>query len=450
MGTFTVRTEVNASADELFAWHARPGAFERLVPPWERVRVVERTGGLEDGARVVLEMRLGPLPVRWTAVHRDVVAGRQFVDEQEGGPFRAWRHTHRMIPAGPERSTLEDHVEFELPLGPVGRLAEPWAVRRRLARTFRYRHEVTRADVEAHRAAAHAGRLRVAVTGATGLVGARLVPFLTTGGHDVVRLVRGEGWNPATGEIDGAIGGSLDAVVHLAGAGIADRRWSAAWKREIRESRVGPTRRLCERLAGLERRPKVLVCASAIGLYGDRGDEPLTEASPAGTGFLPEVCVEWEQATAPAREAGIRVVNLRIGIVLSPAGGALLPMLRPFRAGLGGRLGSGRQVMSWVGIDDVVGAIHHALCTPALQGPVNATAPKPVTNAAFTATLARVLTRPALFPVPGAALRLAFGEMAGPLLLGGQRVLPRRLLDAGYAFRHGELEPALRHLLGRA
>jgi len=449
MGTFVVRTEVNASAEELFAWHARPGAFERLVPPWERVRVIERTGRLEDGLRVVLEMRIGPVPVRWTAVHRDVVAGRQFVDEQEGGPFKTWRHVHRMIPAGPDRSTLEDHVEFELPLGLVGRLAEPWAVGRRLARTFRYRHDVTRADVEAHRAAARAGRLRVAVTGATGLLGSRLVSFLGTGGHAVVPLVRGESWDPVTGEVDGAIAGSLDAVVHLAGAGIADRRWSAAWKREIRESRVGPTRRLCERLAGLHRRPRVLVCASAVGFYGDRGDEPLTETSPAGTGFLPEVCAEWEQATAPAREAGIRVVNLRIGIVLSPAGGALSQMLRPFRAGLGGRLGSGRQVMSWVGIDDVVGAIHHGLCTPSLDGPVNATAPRPVTNAEFTATLARVLARPAIFPVPGAALRLALGEMAGPLLLGGQRVLPGGLLDSGYVFRHADLEPALRHLLGR-
>lgn len=298
--------------------------------------------------------------------------------------------------------------------------------------------------------------MRIAITGASGLVGSHLVPLLAGSGHGVVRLVRGRAggpdtaaWNPATGEIDARVFGEVDAVVHLAGVGIADRRWTDAHKREIRDSRVGPTEALCRWLAARPSPPRVIVCASAIGFYGNRGDETLTEESAPGTGFLPEVCVEWERAAAPAREAGIRVVHARLGIVLSPRGGALKSMLPAFRFGAGGRLGTGRQYMSWVSIDDVVGAVLHALATERIVGPVNVTAPAPVTNAEFTATLARVLRRPAVFPVPAVALETLFGEMAGPLLLEGQRVMPSALLRSGYEFRHRGLEGALRHVLGR-
>jgi hypothetical protein len=241
----------------------------------------------------------------------------------------------------------------------------------------------------------------------------------------------------------------VDAVVHLAGENIAAGRWTAARKEEIRRSRVEGTRRLSESLARLSRRPKVLVSASAIGFYGNRGDEILKEDSAPGSDFLAQVCRDWEAATDPASRAGIRVVHLRSGVILSPAGGALKKMLLPFKMGAGGRIGSGAQFMSWIAIDDTIGAIHHAIVTEPLQGPMNGVAPTPVRNAEFTRTLGRVLSRPAIAPMPAFAARLAFGEMANALLLASQRVMPTRLQASGYKFRYPELEGALRHLLGR-
>jgi uncharacterized protein len=296
--------------------------------------------------------------------------------------------------------------------------------------------------------------MKVLVTGARGLIGSALVPRLEAGGDEVVRLTRsqqrGPGeyhWDPAAGTIDEPALEGLDAVVHLAGESVAGR-WTQSKKRRIRESRVKGTRLVSERIAGREDRPAVLACASAIGIYGDRGEEPVTERSAPGTGFLAEVVREWEGATAPASEAGIRVANLRFGIVQSADGGALAALLPIFRLGLGGRIGSGRQYVSWVAIDDVVGTIQHALTADSLSGPVNVVAPAPVTNAEYAHTLGRVLGRPALVPAPGFAVRLALGEFAQELL-GGQRVVPERLGGSGYAFRCAELEPALRHLLGR-
>jgi len=299
--------------------------------------------------------------------------------------------------------------------------------------------------------------MRILITGSSGFVGSTLVPFLTSGGHGVVRLRRpgrdtpaGERvWDPARAAIDPAALSGCDAVVHLAGEGIASGRWTAAKKERIRQSRVAPTRALSEALAGLDRPPRVLVSASAIGYYGDRGGDLLTEKSQPASDFLGSVCRDWEEATRPAAEAGIRVVNLRFGIVLGRSGGALAKMLPAFLVGGGGRLSDGRQSMSWISLDDAVGAIGHALATDALSGPVNAVAPNPVTNAEFTRTLARVLSRPAMVPMPAFAARLAFGEMADALLLASIRVQPARLLATGYRFRHPELEPALRHQLGR-
>lgn len=297
--------------------------------------------------------------------------------------------------------------------------------------------------------------MKIGVTGSTGLVGSALVPLLATHGHDVVGLRRytesakdQEGWDPNTGRIT-VSNTALDALVHLAGENIAGGRWNAARKSRIRDSRVDGTRRLAETLAGQAQRPHTLVVASAIGYYGDRGDERLIESSNAGEGFLPEVCHAWEAATAPARDAGIRVVHLRIGIVLTPAGGALAQMLLPFKMCVGGVIGPGRQYMSWIALDDVLAAIRHALQTETLDGPVNAVAPQPVTNAEFTSTLGRVLRRPTVMPLPAFFARLAFGEMADALLLSSTRVQPARLEETGFTFQYPELEAALRHVLER-
>jgi uncharacterized protein (TIGR01777 family) len=453
-------TTLPVSAEAAFAWHERPGAFERLLPPWERVSVVEQSGGLEDGARLVLRVMQGPVPLRWVARHRDTLPGRRFIDEQVDGPFSRWVHFHRFDPDGPASSRMTDRIEYTLPLGPVGAVAGP-LIRRRLERVLAYRHVLLRDDLEAHARFGQSGRLRVAVSGASGLLGRALLPFLTTGGHEVLRLVRGHHapvqapgevyWDLKKGRIEiGKLEG-LDAVVHLAGENIG-ALWTRDRKRRIRESRGIGTRFLCEALARLRRKPKVLVTASAVGIYGNRGDELLTEGSAmlaASPDFLVQVGREWEAATEPARAAGIRVVMTRFGLMLSPAGGMLAKMLLPFRAGLGGQLGGGRQWMSWISIDDAVGAVYHAIMTEALSGPVNTTAPHPVTNREFTATLARVLGRPALLPVPAPALRLGLGEMGQVAVLGSARVVPERLSQAGYRFRHPLLEGALRFVLGR-
>ena len=299
--------------------------------------------------------------------------------------------------------------------------------------------------------------MNVLLTGSSGLIGSALAPALSGDGHRVRRLRRAASaaadatsWNPADGAfVAGALDG-IDAVVHLAGENIAGGRWTAARKARIRDSRVDGTRRLCEALAALDTPPRVLVAASAIGFYGDRGDALLDESAAPGTGFLPEVSRSWETAAAPARDAGIRVVHLRIGIVLSPAGGALAQMLLPFKLGVGGVLGSGDQYMSWIALDDVVGVVRHALADESLSGPVNTVAPQAVTNREFTRTLGQVLRRPTILPAPAFALRIALGEMADALLLASTRVDPAALRATTFEFRHPQLDGALRHLLDGA
>jgi uncharacterized protein (TIGR01777 family) len=372
-------------------------------------------------------------------VHTALEDGRSFTDRQESGPFARWEHVHRMLPDGEERSILEDEVRYALPLGPLGRLgAAP--VRDRLESLFAYRHAITAADVTRH-TELRGLPLSIGITGSHGLIGDALAHFLTAGGHTVLRLGRGE----EAGRVDG-----LDAVVNLAGASVGDGRWTAARKREIRESRVRTTGAVVAGIVRARRRPAVLINGSAMGYYGDRGNAPIDESSPRGTGFLAEVVEAWEGATRPAEEAGVRVVKLRTGVVLTPDGGALAKMLPIFRAGAGGKIGSGKQVFSWISLEDVIGAIHFALRTPSLHGVANVTAPEPVTNAGFTHVLGRVLRRPTVATVPAPVIRVLFGEMGQESVLSGSNVIPRALLDAGFRFRWPGLEDALRFCLGKA
>lgn len=440
------------SADALFAWHENPGAFDRLTPGFMPARVVARTGGIRDGARVTLEVPVGPVSTRWEIEHEGYEAGRGFRDVQRSGPFASWVHDHRMEPQPDGTSVLEDRIRYALPMGLLGELGGGAFTRERLTRLLEWRHALTRMDLERHATAMGKPGRTIAVTGASGFVGSALVPFLTTGGHQVRRVGRGADsdvrWDPSRGVLDGAALEGVDAVIHLAGAPVSDR-WTPSARVAIRESRVQGTRLLAERLAGLAQKPEVLVSTSAIGVYGSRGDERLDESSAPGDDFLADVGRAWEEATAPAREAGIRVVQLRVGIVLNPSGGALKKMLPPFQAGVGGRLGDGRQWMSWISREDLIGAYHFALQHPTLEGAVNATAPEPATNATFTATLGRILHRPTLASVPAFVLRGLFGAMADGTILASQRVSPTALEAAGFTFRHPTLSSALRFELGR-
>lgn len=454
---FEFSTELPVPAEQAYIWHTKPGALERLMPPWERVRVLERRGDLHEG-EVTLEIPFGPIRALWVSRHRDAVPGRKFVDEQVKGPFASWVHTHLFEPLGASRCRYIDQIDYTLPFGVLGELAGG-AIRSRLERQFRYRHAVLKEDLAGSQRYPGHRPLAIGITGATGLIGRSLIPFLTTSGHRVRRLVRARGesddilWDPASGRLDSMALEGMDAVVHFAGESIAGGRWTQDRRRRILDSRILGTTLIAETLSRLTHRPKVLVSASAIGIYGDRGDEILTEDAALRTGpdamFVERVGHAWEAATVPAERAGIRVVRLRTGLVLTPAGGALGQMLPPFRAGIAGRLGSGRQFMSWISMDDAIGAIYHAILSDGLRGPVNATAPGPVTNADFTAALGAVLNRPTIIPVPGAALRVLFGEMANELLLASARVMPERLTATGYRFRYPALSGALHHVLGR-
>jgi uncharacterized protein len=439
---------VNHPLDEVWAWHTRPGAMHRLVPPWQPMRVVKETESLADG-RAILGL---PGGLRWVAQHDP--AGydppNQFVDVLSSDglmtlPPRVigwWRHTHRYSDAGDGRTRVHDIVDTTVP-GAA------------LRSTFAYRHRQLAEDLAAHADAADAGAgsLVVAVTGSSGLVGTALSAFLSTGGHRVIRLVRGapadageRQWDPNRPAADLLEG--VDAVVHLAGESIAGR-FTEQHRRAIRDSRIEPTRRLAETAAGTPGL-KAFVCASAIGFYGhDCGDRLLNEDSPRGQGFLADVVADWEAATGPAADAGLRVVTVRTGIVQAAAGGTLR-LLRPlFAAGLGGRLGSGRQWLSWIGIDDLLDIYYRALYDTRLAGPVNAVAPNPVRNTDYTRALAQTLHRPALLPVPSIGPRLLLGKQgAVELAEADQRVAPVKLQSLGHRFRQPTVADALGHQLG--
>ena len=457
MPIFERRSTMPVPVDELFAYHARPGAFERLAPPWQKLRVLEQEGGMKDGGRVVFKVYKGPIGTRWVAEMGGYGEGRQFVDRQIEGPFAAWEHTHRFEP-GAETGTSEllDHVEYRLPAGAVTGPVAGGSVRKTLERLFRFRHERTRADLERHAVWADRPRLRVAVSGASGLIGSNLAVYLTTAGHEVVRLVRGESagpgevaWDPAAGRLDPAALAGVDAVVNLGGVTISSL-WTSARRDAILNSRVQATSTLVAALQKMETPPRVLVSASAVGAYGSRGGEALTELAEFGDGYLADVCRAWEAAAAPAAAAGVRLVTPRFGIVMSGAGGALARMLPAFKAGLGTRLGDGHQWWSWVDLDDLLGALEWALHDDELKAAVNVTSPEPVTNLEFTKTLGRVLRRPAALAAPRVAVSKGLGGMGEEMLLASQRAVPMRLNERGFRFERPQLEQALRFELGRS
>lgn len=458
--TFHRSSVIDVSAEELGRWHFRAGAIHRLIPPWETIKVVREAAPLVDGARAEIRIQKGPVGTTLIAVHSEVDPPRQFVDTQERGPFGSWRHVHRFIAEADGRATLDDAIAFDPPFGLLGRLIPSALMQRELARQFAFRHARTAGDLRRHAeiAARFGDRpLRFGVTGANGLVGRQLCAFLSTGGHEVVRFVRGEPrdaterrWNPADPDNGVAAGAldDLDVIVHLAGEPIAEGRWTEARKRAIRDSRVLGTSTISRAIARADRKPSAFICASAIGFYGNRGEKWVDERSAPGEGFLPDVVRAWEDSTVAARDAGVRTVHLRLGVVLSAAGGALAKMRTPFLLGAGGPIGSGQQGMSWISLDDILGAILFAARNPVLEGPVNAVAPNPLPQRGFARVLGRVLHRPSFAPLPAFVVRAIFGELGQRLLLEGAFVRPTVLEREGFRFAHPSLEEALRLELG--
>ena len=453
---FKKRTILKAPVKEVFKWHARPGALERLVPPWDPLYVMAKNGGIQKGGIAVLKMKAGPFPCIWIAEHTDYEENRFFKDRQIKGPFSSWVHTHRFEPSGDHECWLEDQIDFSLPFSPLGNMFTS-VVQKKLERIFTYRHNTLSLDLEDHLTRTDTKPLRILISGASGLVGSALVPFLTTGGHQVIRLVRRTPdnmanevrWDPDKNWIDTQSLGKIDVVINLSGENIGKGKWTKKKKRKIIESRNKSTALIAETISRLDPCPKVFVSASAIGFYGDRGGEFITEEDACGGSFISDVCNQWEQAAKAASKKNIRTVFLRIGMALSPLGGALEQLMPSFKAGLGGKLGHGNQYISWIGIDDLLGVIYHTINNENIHGPVNVVAPNPVTNMEFTATLARVLSRPAKFSLPESVIKLAFGEMGKEILLASTRVKPEKLIQSGYRFRHPDLEGVLRHLLGR-
>jgi hypothetical protein len=446
------------SADDLFRWHERQGAFQRLAPPWADVRI-RRMDGIRDGD--VAEFDLHPAPIgpgiRWKAVHQDYAPGQGFTDVQASGPFARWTHRHSMESNADGTSRLVDAIDYALPAGPLGNLAAGRVIRSELERQFAYRHRTTHADLTMHQTYDLAP-MRIAITGASGLIGTALTAMLQGGGHTVLPITRSEEnkdpdaifWQPRQGVIESEKLEGLDAVIHLAGENIFALRWTDEKKERILQSRLQGTELLAKTLAGLDAPPKTLLSASAIGIYGNGGNRILTEESPISeTGFLSLVTRQWERATQAAEDAGIRVIHLRTGIVLSPKAGALELMLPAFKLGVGGRLGSPHQWFSWIGLDDAAGGYIHALATQELSGAVNVVSPNPVTMEELASTLGGVLKRPTFFNVPSGVARALMGEVADEALLQSVRVHPERLIETNYTFREPRLDGLLRHVLGK-
>lgn len=452
---FDKTIDVPVSRARLWDWHAGPGTFARLAPPWQKMKLEALPESFVSGAEASFRLGMGPVWLRWKAVLDPVEAPERFVDTQITGPFAHWRHEHRMEVAGDGNSRLTDQVHFELPFG-LGRLGP--ARRHALAeleRLFTYRHALMREDLTRWPQTLPGQDKVILVTGMSGLIGRRLVPLLETLGYQVRGLTRGAGdgkrtftWNPESGTLDGSALEGLYGVIHLAGENIASGWWTEARKRRILESRRQGTRLLVDQLRKQGQPPEVFVSASGVNIYAE-GQPASTEEAPLGEGFLSDVCQVWEGEAARAAEAGIRTVCLRTGIVLDPAGGALGKMLPAFRAGMGGPIGSGKQAFPWISMDDLCDIYVRALTDSQLEGPVNAVHPQQLGQLEFARTLGQVLSRPAFLPLPAMLVRSLFGQMGRETLLADVPVRAARLEAQGHRYRHKSLNAALRHLLGK-
>lgn len=449
------QTKINAPVETLFSWHESNGAISRLTPPWAPLELISRQGeGIQKGVKVTFRIRLFKIPMIWEAEHIEYQENKVFKDRQTKGPFSKWEHTHHFIEDGSTHSVMEDKVYFKLPFGLLSRPFYGFA-KKEFERMFSYRHRVLKYDLEHHMGTDK--KKRILISGASGTIGSILVPFLRTCGHEVIRLVRKNKdllndevfWDPYNDILDLEKVGPLDAVINLNGVDISRGRWTKKQKKQIVDSRIIPTRLLVKKMINLDPKPGVFISSSAIGYYGDGENKTLSESSDMGNCFISKVCKQWEDASVDAQEAGIRTIQLRIGVVLTPAGGALARMETPFKVGCGVRLSHGEQYMSWISMEDTLSGILHILNHQNINGPVNLVAPNPVTNKEFSTLLARVYSKKVFFVMPRFVATALWGQMGQETLLTSARVRADKLLDNGFSFQHETLFPALKEMLGR-
>ena len=455
MYTFEHETIVDESIENTFSWFEKEGSFRRLMPPWEVSEEVFADDTIDVGSIRIFKFPFGPIKMKWVAKHTIYDPPNKFKDIMVKGPFWKWEHVHNFKTEN-GKTIIKDLVKYQVPFGALGYFFAGWSIKKRIKRMFIARELRLKRDLGQHKKFNSEKRKKILIAGSSGLIGTQLSAFLDTGGHDVWKLVRREikpnsneiSWDPEKGELDAGKIEGFDAIIHLGGAGIGDKRWTKKRKALIVNSRRKSTTLLSDTMSKLNKKPEVFIVASAIGYYGNRGDEELTEESEPGEGFLTDTVIKWESYADSARKAGIRVVNTRNGIVLSATGGALGRMLLPWKIGGGGPVAGGKQWMSWISLDDEVYAIHHLMMDNSCEGVYNLTAPNPCMQKVFSKKLGKTLRRPAIAPIPGVSMRILFGELAVPLLIEGQKVIPKRLINSGYKFIHENLEDALSDCLG--
>ena len=457
---FIKNTKIPATNKDAFDYHTREGALERLISPWSILTVTSHEGDIRDGAISTFKVSLGLIGFKWTAVHLGHLQDQQFQDKMVKGPFQSWIHTHSFIPDKIGHCIMEDKIAYSPPFGKLGAILLNNIIQSNLNQLFHYRHRILSNDINLWKVAGRSKGQKILISGSHGLIGSSLIPLLTAAGeHKITRLARPSSnrnntnshsivWNPSEDKVNVKDLEGFDVVIHLAGENIFGR-WTDSKKHRILESRVKSTRLLCDSLIKLANPPSTLICASATGFYGNQGNEVLTEESKPGFGFLSDVCRKWEESTETARDAGIRVVNTRFGVVLTPKGGMLQKLLALSRFGLGLRLGDENQHISWVSIEDVIGSIFYSTINSSIRGPVNVVSPNPVTNLEFSKTLARIVKSKIMLPISQKLARVMLGELADAMIASSTLVVPNKLSLAGYRFVNPDLEDTLRLLLGR-
>jgi uncharacterized protein len=456
--SFARSSHLSVSCEEAFQWHGREGALERMLPQWMPTQIISKEGSIHNGDTVTVKSIFGIVPIVFQALHQNYIENKQFEDIQIKGPFAFFKHTHKFEKIDDKKSRILDEIEYCLPMGILSRFIGHSFIDEKLSRLFTYRHRTLKYDLFLHSKYSHK-KFKILVTGSSGLVGSSLVPFLTSGGHTVIKLVRGSSqllqpgtavWDIENNKfVNPDVLEGLDAVVHLAGENIATQKWSEERKKELVDSRVHFTSALCNALAQLKKPPKAFIAASGIGIFGSRDyDDILYEESKLGEGFLAKLAKDWEKASEGASHAGMRVVHLRFGTIISLSGGVLKRMYTPYRLCLGGPFGSGRQMISWVSITDVLGLILFSISNEKVTGALNAVAPHAVTNEQFSALLAQTLDRPSSLRIPELFVETLFGEMGRELLLSGQHAKPVKATKNGYEFLHSQLHDAFTYCLG--